>query len=58
MKVGSLVLIIAGTHKDLEGKVVALTDGSQMKHQQRAIGDEIDEEDGNSYVSVELCINH
>jgi ribosomal protein S4E len=57
MKVGSLVLIIGGTHKDLEGKVVALTD-SQMKHQQKVIGDEINEEDGNSFVSVELCINH
>ncbi len=59
MQIGSKVYIISGTHKDLEGKIVAITQSSLgKKHQQKAMGEEVEDEiDNDTYVSVELSLN-
>jgi hypothetical protein len=53
------VFISSGTHKDMEGKIVALSDPKLgLKQQQRVMGEEVDDEiDGEAYVSVELSLN-
>ena len=57
MKIGSAVHIISGTHKDMEGKIVAITD-SKAKDQ-TVMGDRTEEDDidDETYVQVELKIN-
>lgn len=58
MQVGSKVCITKGTHKGMEGKIVAIMSDNGKKKAQYAMGeDNVDEIDPDSYVSVELIIN-
>ena len=59
MQIGSKVFITGGTHKDLEGKIIAMSDPKLgLKQQQRVMGEEVNDDiDGDVYVSVELALN-
>lgn len=60
MKVGSKVFILSGTHKKLEGKIVAISDIQQsaLNKQKMVMGEQPDEEiEPNTYVGVELDIS-
>ena len=60
MKTGSRVYIIGGTHKDMQGKIVAWSDpNASIKQQKKTMGEQVDEDiDTEAYVSVELDVNH
>ncbi|CDW79585.1 g patch domain and kow motifs-containing [Stylonychia lemnae] len=59
MQIGSIVCITGGTHKGLEGKIIALSDPKKgLRQQQKVMGEEVNDEiDGDAYVSVELALN-
>ena len=59
MKVGSQVYIISGNHKEMEGKVVALSDPkASIKTQKHLMGEQVDTDiDPDVYIGVELKIN-
>eukprot|EP00347_Sterkiella_histriomuscorum_P020443 403337786 len=60
MQINSLICITGGTHKGLEGKIVALSDPKKgLRQQQQHMGEQVnvDEIDAEAYVSVELSLN-
>lgn len=60
MKVGSEVYILSGTHKDMKGKVIAMSERSlAIKQQRQMMGEETidDEIDEDAYIGVELNVN-